>query len=169
MVVGARHTGLSVSRSASGIFHAQQFPCVSRMIHHPKDIQPTGHNCGKDWSQTGPASMWKAFNTLYSPCVDKCMFCSVLKCTIKRIVPIKSLDTPTHSRVFLYFLKLFSTLQNNSDDIKTMKWHIWNHVVTKKVLNKFFKVATLCLDDSCAHSWHSLHQLHKQSFSIETK
>ena len=39
--------------------------------------------------------------------------------------------TPTHSRVFLYFL-LFSTLYNNSEDMKTMK-HIWNHVVTKKV------------------------------------
>ena len=49
-----------------------------------------------------------------------------------------------------------------------MKEHIWNHVVPKKVLNKskyilylrFFKVATLCLDDSFAHSWHSLNQLH---------
>ena len=51
-----------------------------------------------------------------------------------------------------------------------MKLHIWNHVVTKKVLNKskyilylrFFKVATLCLDDSFAHSWHSLNQLHEE-------
>ena len=42
-------------------------------------------------------------------------------------------------------------------------------VFTKKVLNKtkymlylrFFKVATLCLDDSFAHTWHSLNQLHK--------
>ena len=41
---------------------------------------------------------------------------------------------------------------------------MWNHVVIKKVLNKskyilylrFFKVATLCLDDSFARSWHSL-------------
>ena len=49
-----------------------------------------------------------------------------------------------------------------------MKEHIWNHVVTKKVLNKskyildfrFFKVATLCLDDSFANCWHSLNQLH---------
>ena len=39
----------------------------------------------------------------------------------------------------------------------------------KKVLNKskcilhlrFFKVATLCLDDSFAHSWNSLNQLHE--------
>jgi hypothetical protein len=39
----------------------------------------------------------------------------------------------------------------------------------KKVLNKskcivylrFFKVATLCLDDSFAHSWHSLNQLYE--------
>ena len=41
-------------------------------------------------------------------------------------------------------------------------------VVTKKVLNQkyildfgFFKVATLCLDDSFAHSWHSLNQFHE--------
>ena len=26
---------------------------------------------------------------------------------------------------------------------------------------RFFKVATLCLDDSYAHSWHSLNQLHE--------
>ena len=38
-----------------------------------------------------------------------------------------------------------------------MKWHIWNHVVTKKsfkqirIYLRFFKVATLCLDDSFAH------------------
>ena len=54
-----------------------------------------------------------------------------------------------------------------------MKEQIWNHVVTKKVLNKskytlylrFFKVATLCFDDSFAHSWHSLNQLHLEYFS----
>jgi hypothetical protein len=39
----------------------------------------------------------------------------------------------------------------------------------QKVLNKskyildlrFFKVATLCPDDSFAHSWHSLNQFHE--------
>ena len=52
-----------------------------------------------------------------------------------------------------------------------MKKHIWNHVVTKKVLNEskyilgFFKVATLFLDDSFAHSWYSLNQLHLECFS----
>ena len=30
---------------------------------------------------------------------------------------------------------------------------------------RFFKVATLCLDDSIAHSWHSLNQLHLECFS----
>ena len=30
---------------------------------------------------------------------------------------------------------------------------------------RFFKVATLCLDDSFAHSWHSLNQLHLECFS----
>ena len=50
---------------------------------------------------------------------------------------------------------------------------MWNHEVTKKVLNKskhmlylrFFKVATLCLDDSFAHSWRSLNQLKRVCFS----
>ena len=50
-----------------------------------------------------------------------------------------------------------------------MKQHIWNHLATKKVFNKskyilnvrFFKVATLCLDDSVAHAWHSVYQLHE--------
>ena len=40
--------------------------------------------------------------------------------TEKNTVPDTSLDTPTHSKVFLYFL-LFSTLLNNSEDNKTMK------------------------------------------------
>jgi hypothetical protein len=30
---------------------------------------------------------------------------------------------------------------------------------------RFFKVAKLCLDDSFAHSWHSLNQLHLECFS----
>ena len=30
-----------------------------------------------------------------------------------------------------------------------------------KVYFIFFKVTTLCLDDSFAHSWHSLNQLHE--------
>ena len=30
-----------------------------------------------------------------------------------------------------------------------------------KIYFGFFKVATLCLDDNFAHSWHSLNQLHE--------
>jgi hypothetical protein len=43
LVVGARSTCLSVSRTAMlvGYFTLNSFPCVSRMIHHPKDFQPT--------------------------------------------------------------------------------------------------------------------------------
>ena len=49
-------------------------------------------------------------------------------------VPVKSLDTPTYSRVFLYFYYL---LQGRII-VKTSKlWNnTWNQVVTKKVLNK---------------------------------
>ena len=46
----------------------KSFPCVSRMVHHPKNIHPTWHNCGKHWSQHGPASPWNTFDTLKSPC-----------------------------------------------------------------------------------------------------
>ena len=51
-----------------------------------------------------------------------------------------------------------------------MKQHIWNHVVSKQALKKskhmrFFKVATLCLNGSFAHTWHSLNQLHLECFS----
>ncbi len=57
----------------------------------------------------------------------------------------------------------------NTEHIRTVKEHIWNHVVSKKVLNKpeyvlyfrFFKVAPFCFVDSFAHSWHSLSQIHE--------
>jgi hypothetical protein len=29
-----------------------------------------------------------------------------------------------------------------------------------KIYLRFFKIATLCLDDGFAHAWHSLNQLH---------
>ena len=34
-----------------------------------------------------------------------------------------------------------------------------------KIDLRFFKIATLCLDDNFAHSWHSLNQLHLECFS----
>jgi hypothetical protein len=43
-------------------------PRVSRMVHQPKDIQPTWHNCGNHSSHLGPASLWNAFDTLLIPC-----------------------------------------------------------------------------------------------------
>ena len=39
--------------NAVGFFILNSFLCVSRAVHHPKDIQPTWHNCGKHWSQHG--------------------------------------------------------------------------------------------------------------------
>ena len=38
MIVGARRTGLSM---LLGFYTLNSFPCVSRITHHPKDIQPT--------------------------------------------------------------------------------------------------------------------------------
>ena len=43
-----------------------------------------------------------------------------------------------------------------------------NQKSVKQIKNRyfrFFKVATLCLDNSFAHSWHSLNQLHLECFS----
>ena len=34
-----------------------------------------------------------------------------------------------------------------------------------KIYFRFFKVDTLCLDDSFVHSWHSLHQPNEEYFS----
>ena len=80
----------------------------------------------------------------------------VCKSTKMRVytVPVKSLDTPSHSMVFRYFL--FCSTWTNIQDIETMKEQILNYVVNKKMLNKpeyvlyfrFFKVATFCCDDS---------------------
>jgi hypothetical protein len=67
MVVGARLTGLSVKNcNAAGLFTLNSFLCVSRMVHHPKDIQPSRHNSGKHWSQHGSSSLWSVFDTLKS-------------------------------------------------------------------------------------------------------
>jgi hypothetical protein len=44
MVVGVRHTGLSVSKTAMllGFSTLNSFLCVSRMVHQPKGIWPKG-------------------------------------------------------------------------------------------------------------------------------
>jgi hypothetical protein len=40
-----------VSKSATLLgFSSSAVSHVWRMVHHPKDIQPTWHNCGKHWS-----------------------------------------------------------------------------------------------------------------------
>jgi hypothetical protein len=42
MVIGAIRTGLFVKNcNAAGIFMLNSLPRVSRMVHQPKDIQPT--------------------------------------------------------------------------------------------------------------------------------
>ena len=52
---------------AAGFFTLNSFPCVSRMVHHLKHIRQTWHHCGNHWSQHGPAFLWNAFDTFYSP------------------------------------------------------------------------------------------------------
>ena len=54
-------------------------------------------------------------------------------------------------KVFSLFL-LFYTLWINIEVLNKPEYVLYF---------QFFKVATLCFDDSFAHSWHSLHQLHE--------
>ena len=63
MVVGARRTGLCQELQCCWVYHTQQFPVCIKNGPPPK-----GHpaNCGKHWSQHGPASLWNAFHTLQS-------------------------------------------------------------------------------------------------------
>ena len=61
MVVDARRTSLCQELQRCWVFHTQQFPVHQEWPTTPKDIQPTGHNCVKHWSQRGPASLWNAF------------------------------------------------------------------------------------------------------------
>jgi hypothetical protein len=72
----------------------------------------------------------------------------------KYTVPVKSLDTPTHSRVFLYFL-LFSTLYNNSGNYEITQMESCSN---QKSIKQIFKVARqLCT----LLAFNQLNQLHK--------
>ena len=39
--------------NAAVLFTLNSFPCVSRMVRHPKDIQPSWHNCDQPWQHDG--------------------------------------------------------------------------------------------------------------------
>ena len=115
--IGARCTGLCQELQRCWVFHTTVSPpCVSRMVHNPKDIQPTWQNCGKHWSQHGPASLWNAFDTLSCPCPDElrlfwghiiflsgpnCVFCLTLPSNTSR----DQRGTESHAQESLMFQK----------------------------------------------------------------
>jgi hypothetical protein len=70
MVEGARHTSLSVSRTATLLDFSHS--TVSRMVHDPKRIssQPDT-TVGSVGDDMGQASLWNTFDTLSSPCPDE--------------------------------------------------------------------------------------------------
>ena len=48
MVVGAKYTSLSVKNcNTAGYVMLNSCPSVSRMVHHPKDIQPSDKTVGR--------------------------------------------------------------------------------------------------------------------------
>ena len=74
--------------------------------------------------------------------------CQGIECT----VPVKSLDSPTHSMVFLYFYYfLHSKIMEKTS--KLLK-NTWNHVVTTSVKSKYIfyssKVATLAFSQTAS-------------------
>ena len=93
------------------------------------------------------------------------LFHTFLLCTVQT----KSLDTPSHSKSFLYF----HDYENCRFTLKASK--LWINTcgiiygiiyITKKCETtenmsycRFFKVATFCFDYCFAHSWHSLDEL----------
>ncbi len=71
-----------------------------------------------------------------------------------------------HTYSFKGFSLFFTIFYNNSEDINTMKYHTCSNQISVKQIIIYFilkilQIATLCLDDSFAHSWHSLNQLHE--------
>ena len=83
----------------------------------------------------------------------------------------KKLDTPTNSRVFLYFHYFLHCrlIVNTSNYEITHMESCSNRKGVKqiKIYLKFeiLQTATLCRYDSFAHSWYSLNQLHLECFS----
>ena len=67
MVVSARCTGLFQKLQCWWVFTLKSFLWVSWMVHHPKAFQSIWHNCGKHWSQYGPASAFRP----YRACPDE--------------------------------------------------------------------------------------------------
>ncbi|CDQ82669.1 unnamed protein product [Oncorhynchus mykiss] len=65
IVVGARRTSLSVSRTATQLgFSHNSFLCISRMGHHPKHIKPTLTTMGRIGVNMGQHPC----GTLSTPC-----------------------------------------------------------------------------------------------------
>ena len=58
--------------NTAGFFMLNSFPCESRMVHHPKDIQPIWHNCGKHWESTWASIPVERFQHLYKQCSLNC-------------------------------------------------------------------------------------------------
>ena len=68
--------------------------------------------------------------------------------TIFYIVENDYFDYFLHQNYEITHMESFS----NQKSVKQIKIYLYL---------RFFKVATLCLDDSFAHFWHSLNQLHE--------
>ena len=90
--------------------------------------------------------------------------CKLLTSTVYT-VPVKGLDTPTHSIIFLYFIIFYiveqQRIHQNYEITHMDSCSNQKSVIQIKIYLRFFRVASLCLDDSFAQSWHSLSQLHE--------
>ena len=75
--VNGKDTGMSVSRTAMllDFFTLNSFPCLSRMVQHQRTSSLLD-NCGKHWSQHGPAS------TIHDPVLRSTDYDPVLRSTV---------------------------------------------------------------------------------------
>ena len=120
-------------------------------------------NIGENWSSQKKFKHSGQYQKKYTFC-PRCHHVGIHNFSPGGTAPIKRLDTPTHSRVFLYFYCFLhcriivetSKLWNNT----------FNHVVIK-VLFEILLSSHLCLDDSFAHSWHSRNELHEVVSHLE--
>ena len=84
-------------------------------------------------------------------------------------VPVKSLDTYSFQGFFIFYYFLHCRIIVKTSKLWYNTYGIMSYpkksVKQIKIYFRFFNVVTLCLDDSFAHSWHSLNQHHLECFS----
>jgi hypothetical protein len=127
MVVGSGAPVCVKNCNAAGFFTFNSFQCVSRMVHHPKDIQTTWQLCEATDSTWASIAM-ECFGHLTSPCPDEIRLyweqrggCNTIlgRCSVYSVYTVhsESIQTPwltlqPYSK--MYFKKFFHQSTQNT-------------------------------------------------------